>query len=179
MTTFAIISGLCLVLGLVLFTLRPLLEARQTRRVMLTAAPDQELENLLFEREATLTAIRDLQFDRAMGKLSEADFAELDARYRARAVAILQRLDALGAPSADAEEASEAALDAWIEQAVAAARQTSAAPAVSQRPSTPAAVSLARFCTTCGTQARPGDRFCASCGKALVVEPAPSLAQPN
>ena len=39
------------------------------------------------EREKTLSlrSIKELEFDRAMGKVSEKDFAEMGARLRARA----------------------------------------------------------------------------------------------
>ena len=48
------------------------------------------------EREKTLTlrALKDLEFDRAMGKISETDFAEMTARLRARAARLIGQLDA-------------------------------------------------------------------------------------
>lgn len=48
------------------------------------------------EREKTLAlqAIKALEFDRAMGKVSEKDFAEMGARLRARAARLIRRLDA-------------------------------------------------------------------------------------
>jgi ribosomal protein L40E len=48
------------------------------------------------EREKTLVlrSIKDLEFDRAMGKLSEKDFAEMGARLRARAAGLMRQLDA-------------------------------------------------------------------------------------
>jgi len=47
------------------------------------------------EREKTLVlrAIKELEFDRAMGKVSEQDFAEMTARLRARAVRLIRQLD--------------------------------------------------------------------------------------
>src|SRR5262245_52684580 len=48
------------------------------------------------EREKTLVlrSIKDLEFDKAMGKVSEKDFAEMSARLRARAAGLLRQLDA-------------------------------------------------------------------------------------
>jgi hypothetical protein len=48
------------------------------------------------EREKTLVlrSIKDLEFDRAMGKVSEKDFAEMGARLRARAAGLMRQLDA-------------------------------------------------------------------------------------
>lgn len=47
------------------------------------------------EREKTLVlrAIKDLEFDRAMGKVADKDFAEMGARLRARATSLLRELD--------------------------------------------------------------------------------------
>ena len=76
---------------------------------------------MLFEREATLIAIRDLKFDHEMGKLSDEDFAQLDARYRAHAIEILRQLDALGV--VPDEQPVEDSLDEWIERAVMEVRE--------------------------------------------------------
>jgi hypothetical protein len=47
------------------------------------------------EREKTLVlrAIKELEFDRAMGKVSEPDFQEMTARLRGRAVRLIRQLD--------------------------------------------------------------------------------------
>jgi hypothetical protein len=48
------------------------------------------------EREKTLVlrSIKELEFDRAMGKVSEKDFAEMSARLRMRAAGLIRQLDA-------------------------------------------------------------------------------------
>src|SRR6185369_1033103 len=48
------------------------------------------------EREKTLVlrSIKDLEFDHAMGKVSDKDFAEMGARLRGRAAGLLRQLDA-------------------------------------------------------------------------------------
>ena len=47
------------------------------------------------EREKTLVlrAIKELEFDRAMSKVSDADFKEMSGRLRARAIVLMQQLD--------------------------------------------------------------------------------------
>jgi hypothetical protein len=45
------------------------------------------------DKALVLRAIRDLEFDRAMRKVSDKDFAEMNARLRARAAGILKQLD--------------------------------------------------------------------------------------
>ena len=48
------------------------------------------------EREKTLVlrSIKELEFDRGMGKVSEKDFEEMSARLRARAARLMRQLDA-------------------------------------------------------------------------------------
>ena len=47
------------------------------------------------EREKTLVlrAIKELEFDRAMSKVSDQDFTEMGGRLRARAIALMKQLD--------------------------------------------------------------------------------------
>jgi hypothetical protein len=53
----------------------------------------QEVAELEAARDAKYREIRDVQLDRGTGKLSEADFAELDRALRGEAIAILRSLD--------------------------------------------------------------------------------------
>src|SRR5262249_3358313 len=62
--------------------------ARRSRRAPLAADP--ELEAL---KEAKYREIRDAELDHAAGKLSDEDFALLDAELRKEAVEILDRAD--------------------------------------------------------------------------------------
>jgi hypothetical protein len=53
------------------------------------------------EKAMVLRSIKELEFDRAMRKVSDADFAELDGRLRARAVALMEQLEAAPVAVAD------------------------------------------------------------------------------
>jgi hypothetical protein len=48
------------------------------------------------EKSLALRAIKELEFDRAMGKVSEKDFTEMSGRLRARAARIIRQVDAGG-----------------------------------------------------------------------------------
>jgi len=48
------------------------------------------------EKALALRSIKELEFDRAMGKVSEKDFTEMSGRLRARAARIIRQLDAGG-----------------------------------------------------------------------------------
>src|SRR5690349_11837727 len=57
-------------------------------------APSPEEER----KHSILRALKDLEYERSVGKISEEDFAELSARYRADAKALLKLIDAESAP---------------------------------------------------------------------------------
>jgi hypothetical protein len=50
-------------------------------------------EELEREKALALRSIKELQFDHAMGKVSEADFKEIGGRLRARAMTLIQDLE--------------------------------------------------------------------------------------
>jgi hypothetical protein len=86
------------------------------------------------EREKTLVlrAIKELEFDRAMGKVSEADWQEMTGRLRARALRLIRQLDSGAAAYRDLIEKELAARSASAGARAAAAgnRETAAGAAI-------------------------------------------------
>jgi tetratricopeptide (TPR) repeat protein len=76
------------------FTLWPLL--RRRGRAALLALPPDEREQWLEAKGAALRALRELAFEHDAGHVSDADYAELRARYESEAAAALTALDRLG-----------------------------------------------------------------------------------
>ena len=101
------------------------------------------------EREKTLVlrAIKELEFDHAMKKVSDQDFADMGMRLRTRAAGLLRQLDAGAAYSTQIEEEL--------------ARRLAASGV------TPAATTPTRFCTQCGSPTAAGAKFCGQCGHRL------------
>ena len=64
---------------------------------------------LLTEKEALLQEIRDVAFEHDAGKLSDADFRDLNEKLRAEARHVLHELDAGAGPFRDEAEALVAA----------------------------------------------------------------------
>ena len=118
------------------------------------------------EREKTLVlrSIKDLEFDHAMGKVSNKDFAEMGARLRGRAAGLLRQLDA----GSGYREAIQLEIDKRLgKPSKGAARTVSAAAArtVEQQPVAPApADETAKMCQSCCTMNDPDARFCKGCG---------------
>jgi type II secretory pathway pseudopilin PulG len=79
---------LAVIAGLVLFVSAPL------RRVGAAAEEPSAVAELEAAREAKLRELRDAELDHRTGKLSDEDYAELDAALRGEAIEILHELDA-------------------------------------------------------------------------------------
>ncbi len=74
--------------------------AREGEGFELSSGRVAELER---EKRALLKAIKEVDFDREMGKMSEADAADITRVYRARAIDVLKELEGEGgAPDEDA-----------------------------------------------------------------------------
>jgi hypothetical protein len=101
---------------------------------------DSARVELLREKALLLRSIKELDFDHSMGKVSDADLAEIGGRMRTRAVAILEELER--------DAASRAA--------------TPAAPRAAARASLRAAL-----CPSCKTANDLDARFCKQCGARL------------
>jgi hypothetical protein len=125
-------------------------------------APSESLSNRersVLEREKALTlrSLKDLEFDRAMGKLSQKDFDEMGGRLRARALSLMKQLDHGGS-----------GYQAIIERELSArlAHRGSTSPPASGSEKVQPATAIARACA-CGTTNDPDAVFCKRCGTKL------------
>ena len=78
-----------------LFVGWPLIQARRG------AEPGDASDALPLERQKreAMAAIKDAEFDRAMGKLSDVDFAQITQRYREQALTAMAALEADSVPA--------------------------------------------------------------------------------
>jgi len=90
----AILAGILLVLAASAFIVAPLLTGRAAP---LVDGPDRlaALRELQTLRDVTYETLRDLEFDHHAGKIADADYEELRARYHAEAVDLVGRIAAL------------------------------------------------------------------------------------
>ena len=88
------LAGILLTAGACWVILAPLL---MRIRAPLADGPDQlaELRELETLREVAYETLRDIEFDFHAGKISEADHRELTDRYKAEALQLLHRIDAI------------------------------------------------------------------------------------
>jgi hypothetical protein len=113
------------------------------------------------DKALVLRTIKELEFDRGMGKVSEKDFAEMSARLRARAGRIMRQLDAGSLYREQIEKEVARRLAGSAARSPAHTAETSQSPVGRVPPSGPA------VCSSCGTQNDPDARFCKSCGGRL------------
>ena len=106
------------------------------------------------EKLLVLRSIKELEFDRAMGKVAEPDFAEMVARLRARAIGLMKQLDERPAAYRDL-------IDREVQR-----RLGERAPQAAALPGDAALGAEAR-CSECGTRNDGDARFCKGCGHAL------------
>jgi formate dehydrogenase maturation protein FdhE len=162
----ALVIGAVLAIGALTFVLYPVFFGVPHRPPAPQATPRAS------ERESAVVALREIEFDRETGKLSDADYAQLKARYTQQAIAAMRREEA--APSA---AGMNAVSDAELEAVVRAYREQHAmCPTCGPRPETDAI-----FCSTCGRYLRdrcaacgapvdaPDARYCVSCGDRLAA----------
>jgi pyruvate/2-oxoacid:ferredoxin oxidoreductase beta subunit len=127
----------------VLRTVRPLVFGDEDRTAMIGQRTRVALER---EKLLVLRSIKELEFDKAMGKLSETDWQEMSTRLRTRAARLIRQLDAGGGYRSQ------------IEQDLKQRLGESAADTDAQ---------AARFCSQCGTARDTDARFCKACGAKL------------
>ena len=133
----ALVIGTLLAVGALAFVLYPVFFADATRRHVPAPPPRQS------ERQAAVAALREIEFDRATGKLSDSDYAELKTRYAQQAILAMRREGPTVAATVDRPT------DDDIEAAVRAYRDGHGA------------------CPSCGPRPEPDAVFCSSCGRYL------------
>jgi hypothetical protein len=80
-------------------------------------------EDLLLEKRSLLKAIKEIEFDHQMGKMSDGDAADITRLYRARAIEVMKALEeqepAAPAAAAARREAARAEIEREIERRLA------------------------------------------------------------
>lgn len=140
-----LVTGIVVAVAVVALVIEPLFVRRA--RPDPAAGPADDL--LVFEdpeesaspRVKALLALKEIEFDRATGKISDADYAALKRRYGRAA---LEAMD-----SGNGQPAAEVGDDA-VERAIADFKDRGP-----------------RVCPDCGDRPEPAAVFCSSCGRAL------------
>jgi len=129
----------------------------------------EKLKELNSRKDSLLTAIKDIEFDYGLGKLTRDDFEELDGKYRVEAASLLKEMDSAGGA------AVEDKFDYDIEKEIRAERNKFLTPhddeeiekEILRAREASWSQSADRYCTKCGSACGAEDLFCSRCGAKL------------
>jgi hypothetical protein len=145
----SVLMGAAALAGLAMLrVVLPLVSEREDRTPVVGERTRAALER---EKLLALRAIKEMEFDRAMGKLSEEDFREMSGRLRARAARLIKQLDA-GAGYRDRIERD-------LAKRLGAADASKATPGSKEQ--------QLRICAKCSTENGLDSKFCKECGHRL------------
>jgi hypothetical protein len=152
----AIVIGLVMAVVAVLLVLDPILRpaSRAPQRPSVFDEPDDDPKE--HRKELALAALKEIEFDRATGKLSDTDYQSMLTRYTKEAVEALRESEAEagiaggnGPAAAGVAGSGGVEADDPIERLIAETR---------------AANKGRRFCSNCGAALEGSGRFCVECG---------------
>ncbi len=138
------VAAALLAIAVLVLVLQPLVAGRPTGPIAAPALSRTDVDPEDTARGLALAALKEIEFDRETGKLSDDDYGFLKAKYTAAAIAALREDDA--AASDD--------LEAMIAARVRALRAPSAA---------------VPTCAACGPRLEPDAIFCSGCGGRLAL----------
>jgi hypothetical protein len=130
---------------------RPLVSPEEDRTAMIGQRTRVALER---EKMLALRSIKELEFDRAMGRVSDDDFREMSGRLRSRAARLMRQLDAGASYREQIERELQKRLEAKRDDG-GAGRVKASRPAIA--------------CGACNTANDVDAKFCKSCGQPLAV----------
>ena len=163
MNLLELLLGIVVAVAAIALVARPLWRGPMTEREPLDelAAPEETRKGV------ALLALREIEFDRETGKLSDQDYERLKAAYTAEAVAALRLEEGRAARAPDVVESLIAARVLQLRVGGPSPLRPSASVPVHCPTCGPRPESDALFCSECGRSlAGPA---CAACGAALVA----------
>ena len=155
MELLELIAGVVLTAAATYFVLLPILRPSSAANVSTSSDEGEDPDDDLSPQTVALRALKEIEFDRATGKLSDSDYESLKAKYTAEALAAM-REDGVPTPGASP--------GIHEPRAIARGQKTTplACPEHGARPE-PNAV----FCSDCGRRLGSAPGYCVRCGTAL------------
>jgi ribosomal protein L40E len=133
------------------------------------AAQSHDVDGLAEQKRRILRALKDLESEKAVGRLDDADYETMAKRYRDEAKAVMKRMDERVAPAmAQAEDLARKYLKQHATPHAPAIAAAVVAPSAPPRAAEVAqAASERRACVSCGASNESDAAFCKQCGAAL------------
>ena len=156
-----LVAGLFVALAALALVLEPVALARvRGTPAALASGPvdDSDLEDLSESdspKIKALLALKEIEFDRATGKISDEDYVRLKARYESDAIAAIKAEEQAAKQDVAVADRAEAAIRRARERAGTGPR----------------------VCPTCGPRPEDNATFCSTCGRSLVTASTPRCSQ--
>jgi hypothetical protein len=169
-----LVVGIVLAAAAVYFVLRPVLTPLPRQAALGAAETAEEIEDIEDDLSAgtvALRALKEIEFDRATGKLADQDYESLKRTYTAAALDALREEDAAPPPRSRVPAASGG-------PTAPPSRPALACPVHGPRPERDAThcsecgrklPNPSGYCARCGTALPPDARFCARCGMSVAA----------
>lgn len=172
-----ILAAALIVAGVALFVAAPLGIGLVGARAK--SAGQLQVERHEHERALAVQGLRELEFDREMGKLSDADYQSMHQALEDRALTAMAAIEKIRDQAANAKKPIVTPLTPLTPRKLAPApRRADPIPTLvvhmdPPRPQpaatqpTPSTSRKITFCPECGMRAAPDSKFCAQCGVAI------------
>lgn len=160
----ALLIGIAVALGAVALVLDPVLRPGRVRPAPEPAADEDDPRE--HRKDLALAALKEIEFDRATGKLDDADYERMKATYTAEALEAIRDADRPEAPIPQEPALAKRQVPAGVSagagagDAAAAGDPAEALIAAKRR----AARSGRKFCSECGAEMEGAGKFCVECG---------------
>jgi len=145
-----LILGLLLAAGATYFVLLPILRPSAESPVSANVDEGEDPDDDMSPQAVALRALREIEFDRATGKLSDSDYEQLKAKYTGEALAAMRGESGVRGQEPGAKLAPDSRLP------------TPPCPEHGPRPEKDS-----QFCSECGRRLGTAPGYCARCGTAL------------
>jgi cytochrome c-type biogenesis protein CcmI len=173
-----ILAAAMIVAGVALFVAAPLGIGLVGARAK--SAGELQMERHEHERAMAVQGLRELEFDREMGKLSDADYDSMHKALEDRALTAMAAVERIRTDSDKGANAKKGSVTSLTRPAqvprridpvptLVVHRETPPRPPqpLSQQPPPASASHKPRFCPECGNRAAGDSKFCAQCGIAI------------
>ncbi|MGD1028726.1 c-type cytochrome biogenesis protein CcmI [Candidatus Binatus soli] len=163
-----ILAAALIVAGVALFVAAPL--GIGLAGVRAKSPGELQVERHEHERALAVQGLRELEFDREMGKLSDADYDSMHKALEERALTAMAAVENFRLQTdkaANPKKLSSTPLTQAPRRADAVPTPVVHAEPPQPPQSSPAPSRKIRFCSKCGTRAAADSKFCAQCGIAI------------
>lgn len=135
-----IVIFVLLTLAISYYVVFPIVQDRRGTGSLKNTISNHQASDLVERKEAIYAAIKDMEFDFEMGKLSQKDFEQLRQQYKDEAVGLLKGIDRIQGKAVKLK------------------------PGSGQQKKSSKTGQYVKFCWVCGTSLVKEDRFCVNCG---------------